>query len=440
MANYILSLLMGIGMILLSGCSAEESGNLFPLNDGSVSVSLSIGDEDESNTRAPGDSTLSVDRVLILPFRKTNESLDNSPANFVPEYTSALQMDVNSFPVTASMLNLSATSTYQLVIIGYNRSDYDFDNQESATRSFNIGSVATPATLENLYLQPVSAPVVPEFFSCIGTGYFKGTLVGQTFKPTEVTNVQGTLTRLVSGLSLSVDNIPGEVESVTLAAEQLVTGMRITDAAPLTWQTAGDSGVKTLGTMAPVAGSVNFNLYMLPTTTTRNTLLYLDVTVASVAKRYTVKLADEVGLVSANRVTFDPNHWIRITGDYAKIEVGFDIDDNLNLDDDAWDGIGGSGDDDVIGGGNVNLDDDAWDGGDEIPGSGDVTPGGNVSLDDDAWDGKTGGTTSGGDVTPGGNVGLDDDAWDGKTTGGTSGTVNVTPGGNVGLDDDEWDG
>ena len=338
MANHIIGLLTGVGMIFLGGCSAEENRDLFP-DEGIVPVHLAISGND-SYTRAPGDAALSVNRVLILPFRKTNEALADDPANFVPEYSSARQLNVSSFPAVTTMLSLSPASTYQLAIIGYNQNDYDFANQSNATRRFSITSTVTPATLANLCLQPVNASVVPEFFSCIGSGYLKTAIVGQTFKPLQVDNVKGTLTRLVSGLSLQVNNVPGYVNSVTLAAEQLVTGIRITDAAPLLWQTTGDSGIKTLGTKMPVSGSVNFNLYMLPTTTSRNTLLYLDVAYGiGFTERYTVKIPDNAGVVSANRITFDSNHWVKITGDYSAINLGFTLTGNINLDDNAWDGI-----------------------------------------------------------------------------------------------------
>lgn len=338
LTNHIIALLMGIGMILLGGCSTEESRDLFP-DESIVPVHLAISGN-SSYTRAPGDAALSVNRILILPFRKTNEALTDDPANFVPEYSSARQLNVNSFPAVATMLNLSAASTYQLVIIGYNQSDYDFANQTSATRKFSIASTVTPATLANLYLQPTNATIVPELFSCTGTGYLKNVLVGQKFKPSQVDNVKGTLTRLVSALSLQVNNVPGYVNAMTLIAERLVTGIRITDAAPLAWQTDDDSETKTLGTKKPVSGSVSFNLYMLPTTTSRNTLLYLNVAYGTGFKeRYTVKIPDQAGVVSGNRITFDSNHWVKITGDYSSINLGFTLSGNINLDDNAWDGI-----------------------------------------------------------------------------------------------------
>lgn len=337
-ANYILCFLTGICLVSLSGCSAEDEPGIFP-DETTVPVSLEISG-DGNYTRAPGDVALSVNRILILPFRKTDEALANTPANFVPDYAAAKQLDVSSFPATVTKLNLSAASTYQLLVVGYNRNDFDFANQGSATRRFNIGSVAPPVTLANFYLQPVSAPVVPEFFSCLATGYLGATTVGQTFKPSQVDNIKGTLKRLVSGLTLIITGVSGYVNSMTLVAERLVTAIKAADATPLTWQTAGDSGIKTLGTATPVSGTVTFNLYMMPGTSSQNTLLYLDVSYGTdFTERYTVKLEDKTGVVSNKRITFGSNTWIKITGRYSDINFGFTLSNNVNLDDNAWDGI-----------------------------------------------------------------------------------------------------
>lgn len=333
-----INMLIGTGLVVLGGCSAEDNRDLDPAGT-SVTVNLTISDTC-CGSRAPGDAAMSVNRILVIPFRKTDETRPDDPANFIPEYGSAFQMNVGTFPATATIPNLSPSSTYQLAIIGYNQNDFDFKNQNDATRKFSLTFAATPATLENVCLLPANAAAVPEFFSCVGTGYMNNTIVGPAFKPSRINNVKGTLVRLVSGLSLRVNNVPGHVKSVTLAAERLVTGIRASDAAPLMWQTAGDGSVKTLGTRTPVSGIVDFNLFMLPTTAARSTLLYLDVAYGTgFTERYTVKLPDSAGVVSGNRVTFDSNHWVKITGDYSSIDLGFTLTCGINLDDNAWDGI-----------------------------------------------------------------------------------------------------
>lgn len=333
-----MNILLGMVLIVFGGCSSEDDLDLFPI-DNSIPVHLTITDIN-CYSRAPGDAEMSVNRILIIPFRKTNENLSNDPINFIPEYNSARQLNVWSFPAVATMLNLSPSSTYQLVIIGYNQSDYDFMNKNDALRKFSITSTSTPATLANVCLQPSIATVVPEFFSCLGTGYIDSTMVGPFFKPSQINNVKGTLVRLVSGLSLQINNVPGYVKSLSLIAEQLVTSIKASDATPLTWQTKGDESLKILGTKTPVSGMVNFNLFILPTTASRSTLLYLDVAYGSgFTERYTVKIPDSAGVVSGNRITFDSNHWVKITGDYSSINLGFTLTGNINLDDNAWDGI-----------------------------------------------------------------------------------------------------
>ena len=327
-----------LGILFLGGCSADEDLPVVP-TENTVPVRFEIKSENLAFTRAPGDATLSVNRILILPFVKSNESLDNSAGNFTPVYSAAKQLNVPSFPTVATMLKLVATSTYQIAIIGYNQNDYDFANQSNPLRHFDIGSVTTPTTLANMYLQPVSPVSVPEFFSCLGNAYSGGVLQGTAFKPGQINYVQGNLARMVSGLSLDVTGIPGYVSSVTLVAERLVTASKATDGTPLLGQTAGDTGLKVFETQVPVSGNVSFKKFLLPTLDARNTLLYLDVKYGIFTDRYTVKVPDMAGVSATNRITFTPNHWVKISGTYDLINIGFTISGNINLDDGAWDGL-----------------------------------------------------------------------------------------------------
>lgn len=327
-----------LGTLFLGGCSADEEIPAVP-SENTVPVRFEIKSENLAFTRAPGDPGLSVNRILILPFVKTNESLSNSAGNFTPVYSAARQLNVPSFPAVATMLNLLPASTYQIAVIGYSQSDYDFANQASPSRRFDIGSVATPTTLANLYLKPVSPVSVPEFFSCLGNAYSGGVLQGTTFKPGQINYVTGNLARIVSGLSLNLTGIPGYVSSVTLVAERLATASKATDGTPLSGQTAGDAGLKTVETQVPVAGAVNFKKFVLPTMESFNTWLYLDVKYGTVTERYTVKVNDVEGVSDSNRIIFTPNHWVKITGTYTAINFGFTISDNINLDDGAWDGL-----------------------------------------------------------------------------------------------------
>lgn len=337
--NHKISLLAALlALLWLGGCSTDDIPSAS--SEDTIDVPLSISSEGLSITRALGDATPSVNRILILPFKKINELLPtNDATNFAPVFNSARQIDVNSFPYTGRMLSLSATSTYQVMVLGYNRNDYDFSNQSSITRHFDIGLSGPPATLADMALKLTSISNVPEFFSCMANGYNHSLLIGSVFKPVQIDNLQGNLTRLSSGLTLDIVNFPNTVTSVSLSAEQLVTAISATDGTPRQWQTAGDASVKLIGTLTPTSGRVTFNTFILPTLDARKTLLYVDVSFGSSTERYTVKIVDTPGVVSGNRIIFTPNHWVKITGDYSNMNLGMNLSGNINLDDNAWDGL-----------------------------------------------------------------------------------------------------
>ena len=99
--GYITILLTGfLATLLLGSCSTDDVAEL-PLEEG-VPVRFEIK-RDGIMSRAPGDAALSVNRILILPFRKTDEASSNDAANFVTEYSAARQLDVNSFPAVVTM-------------------------------------------------------------------------------------------------------------------------------------------------------------------------------------------------------------------------------------------------------------------------------------------------------------------------------------------------
>lgn len=319
----------------VSGCSDDESTGVTVPDTVPVAFRVEL---ESGITRAPGDAALSVTRILLLPFRKASESVADDDSNFVPDYNLAKQIDAPSFPSVATMLNLQAGTTYRIMVIGYNRNDYDYANPSGGL--FSIASAGSPATLANLYLSPVNPANVPEFFTCMGAGYNQTALVGNSFKPEQVTYIQGTLKRIVSGLTIRITGIPAYVTSVSLTAEQLVTATRATDGTALAWQTPGDGSAKTFGSRTPASGQVNFNYCLLAVPDSRKTLFYLDVSYGGTfTERYTVKVADQAGVASGNRITFAPNHWVQVTGDYSKINIGFTITDTVNLDDNTWDGI-----------------------------------------------------------------------------------------------------
>lgn len=320
-------------------CTAEAPLGLdSDVQETTIAVQVNVS-PDEIQTRAPSDAALSVNRILIVPFRKTNEALPDDPANYEPVYTSAQQFTVTAFPKTATMLNLQAASTYRLLILGYNWLDYDFATPNSASRRFDIGQTSTPATLANVFLKPLNIAGIPEFFSCQGTGYKDGNIVGESFRPDQINSARGTLHRIVSGLTLELNQIPAYVSSVTLIAEQLVTATRATDGTALQWQTSGDGTSRTMAVRSPVAGRVVFDQFVLSIPDAQKTLLYLDVKYGGFVERHKVLVPDKPNVISDNRIVFKPNEWIKLTGSYTTIGYGFTLVNNINLDDDDWDGI-----------------------------------------------------------------------------------------------------
>lgn len=327
-----------LGVLLSVAACTEEAPPGFNPDESAETIPVQVNVvTDEAQTRAPSDPALSVNRILLIPFRKTSEALADDPANFVADYSAARQFAVSTFPTVATMLNLQAGSTYRIMILGYSSIDYDFAVPNSATRRFDIGG--SPANLANVFLKPLNVMGVPEFFSCMGTGYMNGTAVGQSFRSDQINNITGTLQRIVSGLTLTLNQIPGYVKSVTLVAEQLVTATRATDGTALQWQTTGDGASRTMAVRIPVAGSVTFDQFLLAIPDARKTLLYLDIAYSTFVERHTVLIADSSGLISGNRIIFKPNEWVKLTGSYNTINLGFTLANNVNLDDNVWDGI-----------------------------------------------------------------------------------------------------
>ncbi len=346
MANHLfrsLAWLLAAGA--LAACSKENPVHEAASTQVSVQVGLNPG------TRAMGDATSSVDRILILPFRKTSEAAPETASSYVPSYATAKELNINTFPARMLITNLNMTVgvTHRIVVVGYNSGDYTFNasSPENVAGRFSIGSASAPTTLANFHLRTVSPASVPEFFACVCEG-FDGipASIGKSFLPEEVHSVQGTLTRLASGVSVTVSDIPAFVTSVSLAAEQLVAATRPvifasgdTEALPTVWQTPGDGGPRTLATAVPAGGTVVLEAFLLPTLDTRNTLLYLDIGLGSTSQRYTIQIPDLAGVSASNRITFAPNAVVRITGSYDNIDVGFTLANDIDLDDNAWDGL-----------------------------------------------------------------------------------------------------
>ncbi|HJD75458.1 MAG TPA: hypothetical protein K8W04_05295 [Bacteroides reticulotermitis] len=306
-----------------------------------VKVEMGAGNSIINPTRALGDPTYSVDRVWILPFKKIAENLDNSDVNFVPEYSSSLQIDVNSFPIKSMTMLLSSSSTYKILAFGFKRTDYSSSDPNNVNYSFSVGAVATPVTLANFHMKMAKTTVVPELFTSVCYCYNNGVLYGTAFKPSLLQDIslRGELTRIVSGLTVQVTNIPTYVTSVSLVAEQLAKAIQPIGGIPTVWQTSGDGDNRVLNSQIPASGTVSFSNLILPTTSSRSTKLYLDVKYGTLTERYTIKVPDLANVSVANSITFTTNQVVKIIGSYTTINLGFVLTSTINLDDNQWDGL-----------------------------------------------------------------------------------------------------
>lgn len=332
----ILSILVMGG--LLSSCQkTEPGGNTVPQGMAAVEVNISA---DGLHTRSfANDNTHHVNRIVVIPFRKISESLPNDDQNYVPAYTLAVQKDITSFPSGSIVLHLPIQTTYKLLVVGYNQTDYNYNDRSNPANRFDIGSVASPTTLANFHLYPKSPTAVPEFFTCVCMAYSGASPVGTAFRPEQGYTLSGTLNRIVSGFSLSITNIPTFVKSVSLVAENLTKASKATDASIVLSQTIGDGGNRMIDKKTPSSSwSITFNEYLLPTFSTYATGFFLDVEYGAYTQRYTVKVPDSV-VSSGNKFILNPNHAINISGDYSSINIGFNLSFSINLDDNAWDGL-----------------------------------------------------------------------------------------------------
>lgn len=335
------SVLVAATVLLWQGCASPGEEET-PGPEASVRVEVDVAGS--PMVKALGDATYSVNRILLLPFKKISEAGADDPSNFAPVYASARQLDVNLFTAYATIPSLDPASTYRMLVLGYAKTDYNYNpaTPTAVSSNFSIGAETTPVTLANFRVKLASPVVTPEFFSGVCTAYGPGgtVVIGQSFKPQNTATLRGTLQRFVSGLSVNLTGVPGYVKKIELSAEQLVLAATAAPTAgtPVAWQTTGDSGNKLLATAVPSGGSVTIEKFLLPTLAARQTRLFLTVYYGSTSEQYTVKVQNLSGVSSSNRISFLPNHVVRITGTYANIGLGFQIGATINLDDPAWDG------------------------------------------------------------------------------------------------------
>lgn len=320
------------GILLIAGCSRGDEREII-VQEKDVPVQLEVGYETGLDTRALEDGSQNVNRVTVLFFQKINEGGSNTDnTNFTLQSTYTLQQDITSFPAQVS--NTIATGhTYRAYIVGYNQTDYN-----NGVGRFGFVSPAGGQTLDKYDIFLNSPTSVPQFFIASCSATQGSTDLGTAFLPTtsDPVKLKGVLQRVVSGISLSITGIPAFVQSISLRAGNMVTAMKITDGNSTQLAAAGTS--KTLATLTPVSGNILFENLLLPVWNGNTTPLYLDVKYGSTTQTYQVKVQN-TAISTGNNITLIPNTVVKITGTYNNINLGFLISDNINLDDNTWDGL-----------------------------------------------------------------------------------------------------
>lgn len=321
-------------LVMCFSCSDDSviSDNEVITSSIRVEVNISMG----RVTQTKSDATVSVNRILLLPFVKANEGQDNANANFQPQYDDAKQIDLDFLPTHITGLELQSMHTYVLMVIGYNRDDYDFYNSENTQQKFSLGASVLPATLDNFHIDIVNPEDVPEIFTGKGIGYGTQGESYTYFKPEDVTSINANLNRMISCLQINIDHIPDNVQSISLLADPLVKSGLLIDNHPVSIY---PNAPILLAKNARIEGKVSFRKYMLPTLDRYPTILYVDIVTDVGEGRYSIRVPDVGNISLNNRISFMPNHEVKITGSYDKIDSGFIINNSINLDADEWDGL-----------------------------------------------------------------------------------------------------
>lgn len=332
--------LLGIIVVFLFACSRLDVPG--QSEDDLVPVKVRVEKTAMLSTLSGGRAADSpVNRILVLPFQKLNPALpDSQTNNFIPAWNFAKQWDVNAFPAESLTLGLAKSFTYKVLVIGYKQSDYDYYSPNALSNLVELAVQPTPASLTNFLFAPKSPAKVPEFFTSVLVASQNGTTIGTVFTPEETTDISlsGQLKRFVSGLTVSVTNIPGYVKSMTLTAEKMVKSVQVNDTVAVAVQVAGDQESRVIQKLTPVGGVANFSTILLPTLNVNKSKYYLIVEYDSTAETYTINVPDS-SVSQGNSIILLPNGIVNITGNYNLINIGFEISGTINLDDDAWDGI-----------------------------------------------------------------------------------------------------
>ncbi len=320
--SYRMAAALLVGACLLSSCQKGDSA----FGD-RVEVDMQIGAHNVIGTRVfSNDDPLSVDRILVIPFTKSNAAAEDN-ANYTAEPGLAVQMDVDGFPVTDLKMLLSPLSTCKLVVFGFNRQNYDFHNSDPSTDGLVIdyGGTLAELSIEDRAAARGTSQSAELFYD-----------VSDPFRPGSGTSVSANLVRMVGGLSVTLTNVPDGVE------------MRLYHTAPFTtrWMVIGATAAGSFDTQDGYYSITNngggthyYSRYYFPTGSTPITMDIEAIDPEASPKRVPVATS------SGSQFTLVANQAINLRGDYRSIILGQELfvsnpsDNGVHIDDDNWDGV-----------------------------------------------------------------------------------------------------
>ena len=298
-----------------------------------VEVDVRIGADNVIETRAFGnDDPLSVDRILVIPFTKSN-GLAEDNANYKAARELVKQIDVDQFPVVDLKILLSPLSTCRLVVIGFNRQDYDLYGGDplSSGIAIDYGSSLSELSIEDRAAENGSPRTAELFYD-----------MSDPFRPGSGTTVSATLIRMVGGISVTLTNVPEGVET------------RLCHTTPLTvrWMVIGETAADTFDTqegyypMTNNGGGVSYySRYYFPTTGATPVTMELEAVNTSSLPSDPPIARVPVATSSGNQFTLDAGQAINLNGDYRQVILGQELfvanpsNNGINIDDDDWDGV-----------------------------------------------------------------------------------------------------
>ncbi len=316
-----------LGVCMLGSCQRVD-----PASGERVEIDMRIGADKAIHTRAfSNDDPLTVDRIVVLPFTKNNAAAEaNSNYRAAPEL--AVQIDVDQFPVTNLRLFLSPFSTCRLVVLGFNRQDYDFYNRNPSTDDIVIDWSGTLADLniEDRAAAKGTAQTAELFYD-----------LSDPFVPSGGTSVSALLERIVGGISITLTSVPAGVEMRLFHTTPLTTRWMVTAAAA-----AGN--VDTTGSyyvMTNQGGGVSYyQRYYFPTAGTPVTMDLQAVDTSDPSAETPIARV-QVATSEGNRFEVEANYATNLSGDYRSVILGQELfvanptDENIHIDDDNWDGV-----------------------------------------------------------------------------------------------------